>query len=62
MADSSRASPKKVPRWTAIIDRDACTGCEACVAVCPVDCIVKCYPPGDRSGLMSWCEIDTDRC
>ncbi|RMG00752.1 MAG: electron transporter RnfB, partial [Planctomycetota bacterium] len=36
--------------------------CEACIAVCPVDCIVKCYPPGDRSGLMSWCEIDTDRC
>jgi len=31
---------KKKPKLVAIVDEDNCTGCEACVPFCPVDCIV----------------------
>lgn len=30
---------KNVPKQLAIVDQSACTGCLACVEVCPVDCI-----------------------
>ena len=33
------AKKKKLPKQLAILDEDLCTGCEACVTVCPVDCI-----------------------
>ena len=33
------------PRPKAIINENGCTGCEACVTVCPVDCIVKILNP-----------------
>jgi len=46
----------------AVIDRDCCTGCEACIAVCPVDCIaLRQHGPGVK-GIDAWCEIDVDRC
>ena len=32
---------KKLPKELAVINADNCTGCEACLEVCPVDCIVK---------------------
>lgn len=52
---------KKLPKEVAIINADNCTGCEACLEVCPVDCIEK--VPGSRiSVLQSWCEIDVERC
>ncbi len=30
---------KKRPRLVAVVREDGCTGCEACVPFCPVDCI-----------------------
>ena len=30
---------KKRPKVMAIVDEDICTGCQACVPFCPVDCI-----------------------
>jgi electron transport complex protein RnfB len=52
---------KKLPKEVAVINADNCTGCEACLEVCPVDCIYK--VPGDSlPGLQSWCEIDVERC
>jgi len=30
---------KKLPKVLALLDEDMCTGCEACLVVCPVDVI-----------------------
>ena len=30
---------KKKPKLIALVDEDNCTGCQACVPFCPVDCI-----------------------
>ena len=55
------APRKKLPKELAVINADNCTGCEACLEVCPVDCIYK--VPGETIGvLQSWCEIDVERC
>ena len=52
---------KKLPKEVAIINADNCTGCEACLEVCPVDCIYK-VPGSTISVLQTWCEIDVERC
>ena len=54
-------SPKKLPKEVAVINADNCTGCEACLEVCPVDCIVK-VAGSDIAVLQSWGEIDVERC
>jgi electron transport complex protein RnfB len=55
------AKKKKLPKKIAIINADNCTGCEACLEVCPVDCIQK-IPGSTISVLQTWCEIDVERC
>jgi electron transport complex protein RnfB len=51
---------KKLPKELAIINADNCTGCEACLEVCPVDCIIK---KSETTGnFKSWCEIDIETC
>lgn len=57
-ADKAR---KKLPKELAVVNADNCTGCEACIEVCPVDCIVK-VSGEDFAGLQSWCQIDLERC
>ena len=56
------AKPKKklFPKL-AVIRADNCTGCEACIEVCPVDCIYK-IPGEDMPGLQTFCDIDLERC
>ena len=53
---------KKLPKELAVINADNCTGCESCLEVCPVDCIVKITQYPGMPGLQSWCEIDLERC
>lgn len=48
---------KKIPKELAIIQADNCTGCEACLEVCPVDCIFQI-----KKGVTQWCEIDLSTC
>ena len=53
---------KKLPKELAVINADNCTGCEACLEVCPVDCIVKIQQYDAMYNLQSWCQIDLERC
>jgi electron transport complex protein RnfB len=53
---------KKLPKQLAILDEDLCTGCEACVSVCPVDFIVKVSDPKNPGYAMGICTIDLAVC
>lgn len=52
---------KKLPKELAVIRADNCTGCEACIEVCPVDCIYK-VSGEELPGLQTFCDIDLERC
>src|SRR5262245_54534024 len=61
-AKAGGAKPrKKLPKELAVIYADNCTGCEACIEVCPVDCIYK-VPGEELPSLQSFCDIDLERC
>src|SRR6185369_13837854 len=61
MAKGAGKTRKKLPKELAVIRADNCTGCEACIEVCPVDCIYK-VPGEDQPSLQSFCDIDLERC
>ena len=61
MAKGAGKARKKLPKELAVVRADNCTGCEACIEVCPVDCIYK-VPGEDQPSLQSFCDIDLERC
>lgn len=61
MAKAAGKPRKKLPKELAVIRADNCTGCEACIEVCPVDCIYK-VPGVDQPVLQTFCDIDLERC
>jgi electron transport complex protein RnfB len=62
MRDLKHDPRKRPPQRVAVIDADRCTGCDACIEVCPVDCIAKVRQHPEAPGLQAFCEIDWDRC
>jgi electron transport complex protein RnfB len=61
MAESSAPSPVRKLKPQALIYKDYCTGCEACIQMCPIkDCIVR-NPQGD-SPDRSWVYVVPSKC
>jgi len=52
---------KKAPKLLAVIDQKGCTGCHACVPLCPVDCIEN-VPGPEHPDFMRVVEVDLERC
>ncbi|HVJ63817.1 MAG TPA: 4Fe-4S dicluster-binding protein [Bdellovibrionota bacterium] len=51
----------KLPKVLAVINQSGCTGCEACIQFCPVDCIE--IVPGTKFVQHGQTvEVDLDRC
>ncbi|MDA0745981.1 MAG: 4Fe-4S binding protein [bacterium] len=60
---SAMTAKKKRPRSIAIINPDYCTGCNACIEVCPTDCIEEVdVADAGLDGIGSFCEVRLQDC
>lgn len=64
---SARQKPKrkgkKPPQLLAVVHQSGCTGCEVCIAGCPVDSIeLVPGPDSDNPSFRQTVEIDLSRC
>jgi formate hydrogenlyase subunit 6/NADH:ubiquinone oxidoreductase subunit I len=54
---------KRPPKLLAIVHQDGCTGCEVCIAGCPVDSIeIVPGPDAHNPSFQQTVEIDLSRC
>lgn len=58
---ASKPPRKKEPGQLAIINQAGCTGCEACISFCPVDCI-ELVPGVEHAQFQQVVEVDIERC
>lgn len=61
MTNLQKPPRKKTPPKLAVINQNGCTGCEACLIFCPVDCI-EIVPGMEHRQLQQVVEVDLDRC
>ena len=59
---SEKPARKKTPPKLAVINQSGCTGCEACLVFCPVDCIEIVPGMSAHPQVQQVVEVDLARC